>query len=407
MSGRKLPAGIDQRPSGLYRVRMSYRGRQYAVGNFYTLGDAKAGLAIARGEKARGTFVPPIIRQAKEKAELEAEKLQTERDTKTVQDLAEAWLSWLESMGRSVGTVYTYRRLLEANFLPTFGPCSVTSISAEDVTRWYDALVESHGVDVARKAYRSVSAMFRYAAGQTKGLPRTFKKWLDQSPADVPAASAVGKAPAKSDEPVATPAEIAAIAKNMPEREALGVMLAGWCALRIGEVLGLRRRDIAKDDHGVTWLRITEQVQARGSGVRLDPPKTAAGVRDVPVPASLVPQLQNHLKRHVSRSGDSFLLARKPGENQPHNPNTFRRHFNAARDVVNNASKQQPPRLEAMTFHGLRHSCLTRLGQAGATLADLMAYAGHSDVESVLVYQHSEKRRLAALSSAIDVTPAE
>ena len=54
--------------------------------------------------------------------------------------------------------------------------------------------------------------------------------------------------------------------------------------------------------------------------------------------------------------------------------------------------------VEDFTFHGLRHTALTRLGQAGATTAELRAYAGHSDSKSVEIYQHAERGRLAALA---------
>lgn len=53
------------------------------------------------------------------------------------------------------------------------------------------------------------------------------------------------------------------------------------------------------------------------------------------------------------------------------------------------------------TFHGLRHSGLTLLGQCGATLAELMHRAGHSDVERVIIYQHSSRERDAALADKL------
>ncbi|MEB5273738.1 tyrosine-type recombinase/integrase, partial [Pseudomonas aeruginosa] len=54
--------------------------------------------------------------------------------------------------------------------------------------------------------------------------------------------------------------------------------------------------------------------------------------------------------------------------------------------------------LGRFTFHGLRHTGLTRLGQSGATEAELMAFAGHSDPKAVRIYQHAERNRLAALA---------
>ena len=400
-----LPKGINYLGPNRYRVRMYFEGRQHGIGVFRTLGDAKAAQAIALSEKARGTFIPPGEKRANLKAQREAEKLRQQRDEKTVIDLVESWLSWLERMQRSTGTIYTYRRHLEAYFIPEFGARPVTSITSDEITTWYDKLRKDRGTGVAPRVYLTVAAMFRYGTGETKDLPRSFAPWIDESPADVPGGAKTETKTRTSDEPVATPAEIAQIAAYMPPRESLGVLLAGWCALRIGEVLALRRRHITRTRQGknrVTWISIEEQVQARGSGPRLDPPKTAAGIRDVPVPQRLVPELEAHLKNYVGKDPGSFLFPRNENGNQIHNPNTFRKHFNKARDTVNDQVKK--PRLAGFTFHGLRHSCLTRLGQAGATLSDLMAFAGHADIESVLVYQHSERERLASLSETMSET---
>lgn len=67
--------------------------------------------------------------------------------------------------------------------------------------------------------------------------------------------------------------------------------------------------------------------------------------------------------------------------------------------TINEADENNPPSLEGFVFHGLRHTALTNLGRAGATLADLMEFAGHSDVKSVMKYQHTGKDRLAQLTA--------
>lgn len=53
-----LPRGITLY-RGRYRVRLSIDGHTHALGMYDTLGDAKAALAIAKGEAVRGAFVPP------------------------------------------------------------------------------------------------------------------------------------------------------------------------------------------------------------------------------------------------------------------------------------------------------------------------------------------------------------
>jgi len=70
MAGRTaaLPRGISGR-RGAYRVRVSYLGKQYQVGQFTTLGDAKVALTIARSQIVRGTFTSvPKRRRLREEA---------------------------------------------------------------------------------------------------------------------------------------------------------------------------------------------------------------------------------------------------------------------------------------------------------------------------------------------------
>lgn len=394
---KTLPRGIDQLPSGYYRARVAYQGSMISLGTFRTIGDATAARAIALSELARDTFIPPAQRRAQHTAQKQQAAETAVKDSRTVGELATAWLTWLQSIGRSTGTLYTYERRLKQSFLKRFKNTPVVEITVEDVTNWYNRLVKSNGEGVAKQHYRTVDGMFRYATGKSKQLPRSFDPWIKDSPVDIPGAGSK-KRSRRKDEVVITPAEMYSIANNMPPHERLGILLGGWCALRIGEVLGLRRQDFSTDQDGVMWVSVNEQVQGRGTPARLDPTKTEAGDRVIPVASAIVPDVEAHLADHVGQPGNSFLFPRDPIGNRPHHPNTFRDHFNTARDKTNN------PRFKDLTFHGLRHSCLTRLGRAGATLSDLMAFAGHSDVESVLIYQHSERQRLAALAEQLSTT---
>jgi integrase len=69
------------------------------------------------------------------------------------------------------------------------------------------------------------------------------------------------------------------------------------------------------------------------------------------------------------------------------------------------------PGLERATCHQLRHTCLTRLREAGMALEAVQAQAGHVSIESTRIYLHlsddwlaGEYRRAAAL---IDADTAE
>ena len=112
------------------------------------------------------------------------------------------------------------------------------------------------------------------------------------------------------------------------------MLLSGWCALRIGEVLALRRRHVTTDPDGTAWVRVESQVQARGSGVREESPKSDAGRREVPVPPVIVADLAAHLDAYAAPGPDGLLFPRVGGGNGLNNPNTVRKRFNTALAVV-------------------------------------------------------------------------
>lgn len=111
-----LPRGIF-RFHDRYRVRIYHEGVQHSLGVYETLRDAKAAAAIARGEMARGIFIPPSQRRR----EIRDTALQERVQSLTVTDWAADWLQRLESMGRSLGTTRSYSSTLKVHVLPALG----------------------------------------------------------------------------------------------------------------------------------------------------------------------------------------------------------------------------------------------------------------------------------------------
>ena len=71
------------------------------------------------------------------------------------------------------------------------------------------------------------------------------------------------------------------------------------------------------------------------------------------------------------------------------------------------AGARRRARLERGTCHELRHSCLTRLREAGMALEAVQAQAGHRSIESTRIYLHltndwlaDEYRRASTLIDA-------
>lgn len=143
------------------------------------------------------------------------------------------------------------------------------------------------------------------------------------------------------------------------------------CGLRIGELLGLERRDYRD---GMLHLRGSAHEGVFTEG---DQP-TKRHVRSVPVPPTLAAML-GELPARL----DTRVLFPTPGGFIWRESNWRRTVWNPARDAAG---------LAGATPHGLRHSWITHLRAAGVDPADLAAMSGHSVATATAVYTHALNR---------------
>ncbi len=110
---------------------------------------------------------------------------------------------------------------------------------------------------------------------------------IARSPVEVKGAS---KEPVH-EEPLATVAEVEALAAAVPGLYRAMVLMAAWCRLRFGELAALRR-DGADLSPGKVRV-VAETITELASGDRFPgPPKTSAGRRTVAILPNVVPVLQ-------------------------------------------------------------------------------------------------------------------
>ena len=376
-----LPRGIDRRPSQhgtMYRARVYWRGRQWSLGSFFTLGDARAALAIARSDLARGIFVPPtLVRAQRADAEVAERAAQV-----TVAEWAEDWLARLADAGRSPATLTSYRSTLRVHVLPTLGERPIVGVTRDEVDELVDAVRTRRGpVD---NVVRTLRALFLAAVAAGR---------IPESPVKV----TLAKKAAHDDEPlddaqVATPTEVQRLAAAMPAELRLAVLLAAWCALRLGEVLGLQRRDVeGLDDPATAVVHVRRQWASKTSPPAYTPPKRGSR-RDLAIPASLVPLIVAHIEEHVARDAEAPLFPSSRDRRRPVAHTSFDRAWRDARAEVR----------PGFRFHDLRHTGLTAYARQGATLRELQARGGHRDVAAALRYQHATAERDRALTSRLD-----
>jgi integrase len=201
---------------------------------------------------------------------------------------------------------------------------------------------------------------------------------LPKNPCQVRGA-AVEKAP---ERPIASIAEVDALAAAMPEHLRIAVYLAAWCQLRRGEIRGLRRQDLdlAKS---MLSVRVTKTTAMSGRTI-VKEPKTRAGRRTIAVPPHIVDLLSEHLGRFVPESPEAYVVDTSNRE--------LSVAWHKARAVVGRRD---------LRFHDLRHSGLTWSAATGASVAELMRRAGHASQAAALRYQHATDDRDRVLADAL------
>lgn len=369
----KLPRGITYRADreARYRVRAAYEGKIYHLGDYFTLGDAKAALAIYRSQMARQIFVPPLERRRLRKeaaARSKAEAL-------TVREWSQTWLAELEKLGRSPGTLKTYTSTLKVHALDLIGDKRLVDVTTKDVERLAAGTTPATSYNITR----TMSAMLgaAVAAGKLPESPVTsgFKKTSRP----------------KDDSTTVELDDVAKLAALMPESLGVSVWLAATMGLRLGEVLGLQRQDLDLDAEDGPVLHIRRQWLIKASPPRYADPK-AGSAGTLAIPESLVPVLRDHLKRFIGPGPESPLLPSTVNKKAPISQSSFDKQWRAARDQVK----------AGLHYHDLRAVALTLYNRQGATAEELMRRGRHTDMDTARVYQGATSARDRMLTAKLD-----
>ena len=369
MARGKRPFGnIRRLPSRRYQVRYTGPDGSYTTApkTFAARIDAEAWLADRRREIDAKTWNPGAAAKP---------------ERTTFGAYAADWLANRQIAGRPIKarTRAHYRGILDRELLPTFGSRPLAAITPADIRNWY-AVTLTGKPTMRSHAYSLLRTILGSAVND---------EIIDNNPARIVGA---GRAERVYKIRPASVAEIEAITAKMPERLALAVSCASWLAMRLGEILELRRGDI-DIDAGV--IRIRRAVVRVGGHLQVDTPKSTAGVRDVAIPPHLLGRFRDHLVTHTG-TGDTALLFPSGADPARYlQAKALYKDFHRARAEI-----ARPD----LRWHDLRHSGAVLTAATGASLAELMARLGHSTPQAALRYQHAAEgrdREIAALLSKL------
>lgn len=244
----------------------------------------------------------------------------------------------------------SYAYLHAAFIAPIIGAIPLEDITPEDIQRTINAAAD-HGGRTAQLTYTLLHAVLRRAARSRR---------IGFNPADAidkPTHSAAcGR--------VLTAGEYNSLFDAI--KNDLGLSLAVLAGLRRGEICGLQWRDVDLI-HNV--LHISRSRVRAGGQINVGTPKSAAGIRDIPI----LPQLAVLLRSAYQLRPTAYVY--------PYAPEHLNRVWRA---IQRDAQITQPYRL-----HDLRHTFVTRILAAGCKPIIAQYIAGHSTLDLTLrVYTH-------------------
>lgn len=344
---------------------------------------------------ADGTeWLSPEVRKAAEDA----------RVARTVQSYAYDWL-----VARDVKplTLREYERAVRLRIVPKvgkgdkaveLGKMRLTTLDGVKgraiIIKWWNALDREKNPRACAKAYEALRTMLNAAV---------LDGFISMNPCKkIPGAGKPSRT--REIEPL-TPAQVQAVADQMPPNMRLAILLAAWCNLRSGELRALRWEDVDLEK-GV--LTVNKQV------VELPNPKTTAegmdprlvevqkrlhsGINDkapiktseqtnapttVPIPAVIREDIRQHLITYCG-DGKNPLLFRRP-DGRPVLTQQLDAQFHQACAAAG-VSDGVP--------HDLRHVGLTYATLAGATPKEVMRLGRHTTMKAAERYQEVARPHL-------------
>ena len=273
--------------------------------------------------------------------------------TISVKDAAELWVERAEDEGLERATVQAYRGLARHHVIPLLGQTKLSRLTPPSVEAYRDDLVKTRSRAMAAKGVRALSSIL--AEAQRRGL-------VNQNVAAGVKVSRPSRDRAKVEIP--TKDEIRALFDAADDDFKPMLLTAVFTGLRASELRGLRWQDI--DLKGAT-VTVAQRVDQWGNA---GPPKSAAGRRTVPIPATVVHVLKEWRLR-CPKGPLGLAFPDTKGGVQVHKNILTRRYYPAQKDAKLG---------KRYSFHALRHFAASAFIAQRVDLKRLSGWLGHSTV---------------------------
>ena len=313
-----------------------------------------------------------------------AEWARTAAQPVTVHDLLTDYIEAKRLNGAAAQTVSQYRKVAKkaAAALPDVSPAEITTLQVSDALH---GLIE-HGADDGGPLSRSTVAQVYWFLCGAFDWARDVRMVVD----DNPVRQADHPQPERREAVALSPADLArleewtgaALAGDVPTdaNVAMAALVALHAGLRVGEVCGLRACDVG-DPRGSVAVRGTV-IEPEGRPYRQPKTKTASGMRNVAMDATLAGAVRDHLEWQRGRLdpyGEGSPLVTNGGGWM--RPRAVSQRFGETARALGLTP--------GVTFHSLRHTFATYQLRAGVPIKTVSERLGHAKIGTTLaIYGH-------------------
>ncbi len=296
------------------------------------------------------------------------------KDSPTVAELAEQWLTWKESDPniRSDRTVADYRRDYENWIRPTFGDLPAIAVDERRVQDWVDAMVAGR-LNGKRLEPKSVAdrhfilhSIYLWAMAPSRRL-------IQHDPCTATQLPKRRKKAPKGLRPAEWAALYPALQQIDPDGADLALFLlaTGW---RISEAAALSAYDVEDDGRTVhiTMGRVVRR-NAAGQHVIVEDAKSEAGLRRIELDPEAAAMIRRRMQKVI---GDGLVLTTRAG-GQWHYANFLNRAWKPAVKAANLGRRPTP--------HWLRHTSVAWLVMTGkVSLPEIQRRIGHESIDTTI-----------------------
>jgi integrase len=306
----------------------------------------------------------------------------------TVAEWLDEWMG-LQS-GKPDTTIRAYRSRVDLYLVPTLGRYQLRNLKATDIARAFDKLRlpadqrprprDGRAIRGRVLSESTIQAAHKVLTAALNDAMRTDPPRIRTNPAE--------QVRVQDDAPEIEPPTIAQVVAIMSHLSQTAdpyyafYQAARWSGARQGELFGLRRSDVDRNERTLTFRRQVQRTEGRRRGLK------AGRTRSVVVPQYVVDAILDQPIHQRS----PYAFTRADGTGRPLTQGVMRGHFDR---MLARLGICPPPGadLDHFRLHDLRHAFATMLREAGAIDALLAAAMGHSSVTMLERYSHIRVRR--------------